>query len=335
MLRSALAAGLVALSTAALAQSAAPQFHGVTLKDAATVSSELVRIGDLVENAGPLASTAIFRAPNFGETGTVSAQQIAEAIRPHGLRVELGGALSVAVTRAGRAVTPADIEARIARALAEHAGLRDASSLAISFDQPPRTLHLEPSNGDLQVVRISYAPRANRFDVTFELPAADSSRRALYRYAGSVTDTIEVVLVKRAVARDEVVGPEDLILERRPRSSVSGEPIRRLEDAIGLAARRPLRPGTALQSGDLAKANLIQRNEAVLLVYEAPGIVVTLRGKALESGAEGEVVSVMNLQSKRTLQAVVIGPGQVGISAPQIPARLVSETGAATRRRTE
>ena len=50
-----------------------------------------------------------------------------------------------------------------------------------------------------------------------------------------------------------------------------------------------------------------------------------MRGKALDNGTEGDVVNVMNLQSKRTLSGTVIGRGQVSISpasiTPSAPAR--------------
>ena len=39
-----------------------------------------------------------------------------------------------------------------------------------------------------------------------------------------------------------------------------------------------------------------------------------MRGKALENGTEGDVVNVMNLQSKRTLSGTVTGRGQVSIT---------------------
>ena len=50
------------------------------------------------------------------------------------------------------------------------------------------------------------------------------------------------------------------------------------------------------------------------LIYQAAGLYLTMRGKALEAGTEGDVVNVMNLQSKRTVSGVVIGRGQVSIS---------------------
>ena len=76
------------------------------------------------------------------------------------------------------------------------------------------------------------------------------------------------------------------------------------------------------------KPELVQRNETVTLHYEVPGIVLTMRGKALESGAEGDSVSVLNVQSKRTIQGVVTGPGHVTMtppSPPRVVARLASE----------
>jgi flagella basal body P-ring formation protein FlgA len=52
----------------------------------------------------------------------------------------------------------------------------------------------------------------------------------------------------------------------------------------------------------------------VTLVYEAPGMVLTIRGKANEGGSAGDVISVLNEQSKRVVQGVIIGPGRVAIT---------------------
>ncbi len=55
-----------------------------------------------------------------------------------------------------------------------------------------------------------------------------------------------------------------------------------------------------------------------------PGIVLSMRGKALDSGAEGDSVSVLNIQSKRTIQGVVTAPGHVTVMAPPTPARVAA-----------
>ena len=63
--------------------------------------------------------------------------------------------------------------------------------------------------------------------------------------------------------------------------------------------------------------------DLVTIVYEAPGLLITLRGKANEAGAMGDVVSVTNPQSKRVLQAKVTGPGRVSVQ-PSAAGRVAS-----------
>ncbi len=66
----------------------------------------------------------------------------------------------------------------------------------------------------------------------------------------------------------------------------------------------------------------MQRDQSVTLIYETPGLYLTIRGKALDSGTEGDVVNVLNLQSKRTVSGVVTGRGQVSVAVatPRSPA---------------
>ena len=94
-----------------------------------------------------------------------------------------------------------------------------------------------------------------------------------------------------------------------------------------MQARRQLRAGQAVRVADLAKPDLVQRDQNVTLIYDSPGLYLTVRGKALENGTEGDVVNVMNLQSKRTVSGIVTGRGQVSITvaAPR-PAPAAADT---------
>ena len=56
-----------------------PQHAAPKLRELVTVTDELVRIGDLVENAGAAAEIAVFRAPDLGHTGTVPVARVVEA----------------------------------------------------------------------------------------------------------------------------------------------------------------------------------------------------------------------------------------------------------------
>src|SRR6202166_1993446 len=85
--------------------------------------------------------------------------------------------------------------------------------------------------------------------------------------------------------------------------------------------RKQVRAGQPLKTADLAKPDLVQRDQNVTLIYESSGLYLTIRGKALEAGTEGDVVNVLNLQSKRTVPGVVVGRDEVAMSVapPRLP----------------
>jgi flagella basal body P-ring formation protein FlgA len=286
------------------------------LKELVAVSSEIVRIGDLVENAGAAADVPVFRAPDLGQTGAVQLARIIEALRPYDLTgLDTGGLNEVVVTRLSRAMTAKDITDRITRALSGQYGLGDAQNLAVILDRDIRILHVEPAvGGDLVVSRMNVDPRTGRFDIAFELPGSTLSRRAGLRFTGTVTETVEAAMLTRPLRIGEVVKASDVTMGRRPKSELRGEGMGP-DQVIGMAAKTALRNGQALRTDDLIKPQIVQRNEAVTIYYEVPGIMLTVRGKAVEGGAMGDVVGVLNIQSNRTVQATVIGPGRVTIAA--------------------
>ena len=282
------------------------------LKAEATVTSEVVRIRDLVENAGVVADAPIFRAPDPGQTGTVETSRILDAIRPYKLvGIDTRGLTEVAVTRTSRTITAKQLEERIAAALARRSGLGEAKDIAVAFDRDIRALELEPAAvGGLHVTRLLYEPSNGRFDITFEVPG-QGYRRTLLRYSGVAMETVPVIVPLRALARGETIRDSDVALERRPKAEAGENAVGRMDAAVGMAVRRALRVGQVLRAADLMKPEVVRQNEVVTITYERPGIVLSIRGKALDSGAEGDMVNVLNVQSKRTIQATVTGPGRV------------------------
>ena len=124
-----------------------------------------------------------------------------------------------------------------------------------------------------------------------------------------------------------MIKSSDVVIERRPKSEVGSDAASR-DRAVGMQARRQLRAGQAMRTADLAKPDLVQRDRSVTLIYETPGLYLTVRGKAQDAGTEGDVVNVLNLQSKRTVSGVVTGRGQVSVAVatPRSPAAEISSS---------
>src|SRR5262245_3237829 len=320
MLRAVTLIAACAFATAVAAQTPEQDTHaGPALKRHATVTGEIVRIGDLIENAGAVTEIPIFRSPDLGQTGSLPATRVLEAVRKHHIIwLNTRGLDEVLVTRASRAVDGKEIEARLVRALAAQPGVTETKDLAVSFDSDMRTLHVEPT-AELGIARLSYDQRTRRFEAVFDLPSG-VARRPLLRVTGTLVETAESVVALRAIASGEVLTSSDVMVERRPKAEAMA-----IEDVIGFAAKRPLKAGQAIRAADVMKPELVGRNETVTINYEVPGLVLTVRGKALDAGAKGDVINVMNIQSKRTIQATVSGPSRVTVSAA--PPRLASNAG--------
>jgi flagellar basal body P-ring formation protein FlgA len=321
-----LATALLAASTAAaFAQGGDDAIVAPVLRANVTVSGDLVRIGDVIDHAGSAGQIAIYRAPDLGTTGRVPTAQLLSALRAHQvIGVDTRDLPEIQVTRLARTLEAKDIELQVARALERRNGLGDAANLSLTFDRDVQDLRLEFSNtGALQATIVRYEPRNNRFDVTFEIANDSISTPTRLRFTGTAIETVEAAVLARNVERNEVLKSSDVVVERRPKADVGPDAAAR-DRAVGMQARRQLRFGQALKTADLAKPDLVQRDQNVTLIYESPGLYLTIRGKALEGGTEGDVVNVLNLQSKRTVSGVVTGRGQVSISiaTPRLSASL-------------
>lgn len=311
------AALLAATPGAVLAQSEQDTLAQPSLRASVTVSSDIVRIGDIVENAGSAAQIAIFRAPDLGTTGSLPVAQLLTALRTHQvIGVDTRDLREVSITRSSRTLVSKEIEQQIARVLERRNGLGDAANISVTFERDLRELQLDAAHtGDMRATIVRFDPRNGRFDITFEIPNDVTYNPTKLRFIGTAVETIEAAVLTRAVERNEILRSSDVVVERRPKTEIGNDVINR-DRSVGMQARKQMRAGQALKAADLGKPDLVSRDQGVMLIYEAPGLYLTGRGKALDSGTEGDIVNIVNLQSKRTVQGVVTGPGQVTITAP-------------------
>jgi len=237
-----------------IAHGAAAQNAVPALRANVTVAGDVVRIGDLIEHAGPVADIPIFRSPDLGTRGAVATDAILDAVRPHQLiEIDTRGLAEVIVTRASRAITVPEIVARIAQALSEEYGMGEARNITVNFDREARPIHIEASaTGELQVTALSYDPRNARFDVTFDLPSSAVLHRRPARLSGTAIETVAAVTVEHPVEHGEVLKASDLTVLRRPKAE--GGNITDVNAVLGLAARRPLRPGQPIHDAESDEA---------------------------------------------------------------------------------
>src|SRR5882762_9210120 len=156
---------LAANATTALAQFRDDVIAAPALRASVTVTGDVVRIGDVVDNAGNAAQIAIYRAPDLGTTGSLPTAQVLSVLRAHQvIGVDTKDLKTISVTRLARTLDSKDIELQVARALERRNGLGDAANLSLTFDRDVQDMRLDSSNsGAMQPVAARFDPRSNRF----------------------------------------------------------------------------------------------------------------------------------------------------------------------------
>ncbi|WP_246695194.1 flagellar basal body P-ring formation chaperone FlgA [Methylobacterium sp. P1-11] len=296
----------------ALAIPAMARADELRLRGDVTARGDVLTLADLVEGAPErLATRPLFRSPALGATGTIQTRRILDAAAALGLNgLETGGRMQIAVQRAARRLGPPEIEAALKLSLETGYGL-NPRTVAVRFDGDGPTL-LAPMDleGQAAALDLTYDPRTRRVAGLVSL----GERQASLRVSGVVVELREVAVLTRNLNRGEPVKEGDVALERRPRDAVAPDAQGSATTILGEIAQNTLSAGTVLRVTDTAPPELVARGENVTIVYETPSISLSMRGLSNDSGRMGAVVNVVNVASKKILQATVIGPGRVSVS---------------------
>lgn len=129
-----------------------------------------------------------------------------------------------------------------------------------------------------------------------------------------VTMTDRVVVAKRALARGAVVEAADLAYADRDRATSPGDVARDLELVVGQRARRSLAADQVLRAGDFERVPVVERGDRVTLVLQHGPLVIQTLGKAQETGAAGDWIRVVNVESKREVSGRVDPEGRVHVA---------------------
>jgi flagella basal body P-ring formation protein FlgA len=276
----------------------------------------MLRLGDIFEHAGALAPQAVGAAPAPGRRMLLDAANLAAIARRHGLNWRpLSGEERSIVERPGRPVPREEIEALLRLELARLGADPDFDLDLPGFAPPLVPITAPP---ELALEAPHYEAATRRFAATLVVAAEGMATQRL-RIAGRAAPTVPVVLAARRMAVGEVVRPRDIEERRQRAERVRPGMAQRAEDVVGRQLRRPIGTDMPFMTVDLVAPVVIAKNQAVLMLLDAPGLALTAQGRALEAAALGEILPVMNLASRQVVEAEAIGPGRVRVRPGAAP----------------
>jgi flagella basal body P-ring formation protein FlgA len=124
---------------------------------------------------------------------------------------------------------------------------------------------------------------------------------------------VRTLVVARDLPRGHVLRAGDLQVVRRELGETAQMGLSDPADAVARRLRRPLRAQEAFAATDLERVPILQRGAAVTLVARSGGLFITARGRALDAGASGDTVRVVNLNSGKTVLGRVESERQIAV----------------------
>ena len=127
-------------------------------------------------------------------------------------------------------------------------------------------------------------------------------------FIGSIQAALaDSMVATRTIHAQSVLSVEDIAMVAADIPGALTDP----DAALGQEARVTLYAGRPIHAADLGTATLVERNQAVTLIFRTGGLSILTAGRALARGGPGDLIKVMNLASHLTVTGTVGADGSV------------------------
>ena len=316
----------ILLIFASLLPSAIADGAEVMLRERATVSGPVIRLGDVADISAShsaelknLVTTPLFPTPAPGTHQFLQRAQIVDLLMSRGIATEslrFGGAMVVEIGK------PLDSERNGQQTLTRHttrssADIETSLEMAIANYLADRSTHaqwkveLELQESDFTtlagwgtdlVIEGAKHPRSGRQRFLISIPGNSKSLRV---YA-TVTKVHQLIFARRLIERGSLVRASDLEL-RRFEGTAPSLALVDMKQAVGMEATRVISADSILSESHLNAPMLVKRGETVSVLARTGGITVKTMAVARQNGAKGDLVQVESLDKKQRYAASVTG----------------------------
>lgn len=307
---------LVPLMLLALGTPRARAGTTATLRPFGIIDRPEVRLGDLFEGIGAAGARVLGPGPAPGQSITVPAPQLAAIAAQFGVSWQPHSPEDQAVLeRPGRPLRRAEVERPLHEALVA-AGAPAQFRLLLPDFSPPE---VPPGAAVAAEVRaLDYDPASGRFSAVL-LVEASGMDEVEVPVSGRAEPTVRVLVATRVLMPGTVIGPGDLGPEELPASDIVDAVATDPGQAVGMEVLHPIAPGDSIPLEDLARPPLVRRGQLVMIALAVSDLALDEQGRALDTGAAGDEVRVLNPVSRAVLEATVVGPGRVRVAPGSVP----------------
>lgn len=286
--------------------------EAVELRQHLSVDAPVVRLHDIFTDTGALGDTVIMKAPAAGDRRQLSSYDLSQIAEKYELDWERPSFLKrVYIERESVHYSGTDLQPYIMEQIRDHGVTADVDVEIFGLN---RGFHL-PTEYGLEAVEFeafTLTGRQNRFTATIRLPINEYEAESK-RISGTIQEVRLIPVLNRMVTPGEVIQKPDIDWVRYPARRVNTHIITDASLMVGQTVTRALPAKRLLRKNDIAMPVMIAKGSDITMTLHAGALTLTMRGRALEDGGDGDMIRVMNTKSNRSFEARVIAPGRVEV----------------------
>jgi flagella basal body P-ring formation protein FlgA len=176
-----------------------------------------------------------------------------------------------------------------------------------------------PGNVILPKGRITYnvtAPRKQklmgRCPITVDFSVNGSVHKKVWTTA-MIEVLGSVVVTRKPLGRHKPITEDDIEMQTLDLSNLPANVLTDREAVIGKRTKRAVGAQTPLRADSIELPPLVKRGDLVVIIAESENLKITTLGQVKKKGRRGERIPVVNLDSKKVLQARVVDANTVKV----------------------
>ncbi len=302
---------LLAITALGFGAIGAAKAESLILNSNIVVDDSVVRLGDIFRNAGDKKDIVVAPAPGFGRRAIYDANWLKKMVKKNNLSWSPTSSYAHAVIeRSSNVYTASELESFIREAISQK---KQSDRFEIELENRDIKMHA-PANftGTPAIRDLRIDERSGRFSASLILPGMQGAKNS-FRATGRIFDITRVPVLSRQIKPGETIESVDIHWIKQRRNILQNNALTDLDKIIGQTPRRWIREGTIIRAGDLEQPTIIKKGDSVAITFIAGNLMITSQGRALENGAVGAPIRVMNIQSKRSIDTIVTGFGSVKV----------------------
>ena len=154
----------------------------------------------------------------------------------------------------------------------------------------------------------------NKFTASAEI-FVDGKLSAETKLFGRYFDMTEVWLPVKNIEKDAIITQDDLVKAKIRSNRLRDDNVVDIDELVGKQAVRQIKADRPIMAKDIQDEVLITKGQLVTAVYSYKGLQITSRMEALEDGAKGQEIKLLNTKSKKEIVGKVLDDKTVEIRA--------------------